>query len=77
MEHTGTGALREPRPDFGIRADGSLEAGISPTALASRPVQRIPHAYDAQRFGSQQALAERLRRMQADGDRLVDLILRL
>ena len=77
MEQAGAGAWGEPRPDFGIRGDGKVEGRISSTALPARPVQRSPHAYDSQRFGSQQALAERLRRMNADGDRLLDLILRL
>ena len=73
-ETAGAGVWREPRPDFGIRRGGNVEVRTSPTVLPSRPVQRSPHAYDVQRFGSQQELAERLRGMNADSARLVDLI---
>ncbi len=76
-EPAGSGKWREPRPDFGMRGEGKVEARMSPTTPPSRSVQRSPHAYDVQQFGPQQALAERLRRMNADGPRLVDLIRRL
>ena len=66
------------RPDFGIPRHDDIAAEAPPTALPSRtPVRRSAHAYDVQRFGSQQELVERLRHMSADGDRLMDLIQRL
>jgi flagellar biosynthesis protein FlhG len=65
-------AWPEPRPDFGLAGREELL-----DAPESRPVRRSPHGYDRQRYGSQQDLAERLRRMREEGGSLMELIGRL
>jgi len=65
-------AWPEPRPDFGLAGREELL-----DALESQPVRRSPHGYDRQRYGSQQDLAERLRRMREEGGSLMELIGRL
>jgi flagellar biosynthesis protein FlhG len=65
-------AWPEPRPDFGLAGREELL-----DAPESQPVRRSPHGYDRQRYGSQQDLAERLRRMREEGGSLMELIGRL
>lgn len=70
-------ASPEPRPDFGLSGREGTGREAPPDAPESRPVPRSPHGYDRQRYGSQQDLAERLRRLREEGGSLMELIGRL
>lgn len=70
-------AWSEPRPDFGRAGSEDIGGEESPDAPEPRPVRRRPHGYDRQRYGSQQELAERLRRTREEGGSLMELIGRL
>jgi len=70
-------ASPEPRPDFGLAGREGSGRREPPDAPEPRPVPRSPHGYDRQRFGSQQDLAERLRRMREEGGSLMEWIGRL
>jgi hypothetical protein len=70
-------AWSEPRPDFGLAGREGIGREKPLDAPEPRPVRRNPHGYDRQRYGSQQDLAERLRRMREEGGSLMELIGRL
>ena len=70
-------AWPEPRPDFGLAGREGAGREGSLDAPESRPERQSPHGYDRQRYGSQQELAERLRRMREEGGSLMELIGRL
>lgn len=71
----GVAVSDERGPDFGSGA--ARAAAARPASGPARALARIPHAYDPERFGSQQELARKLREMGADGSSLTDLLGRL
>lgn len=70
-------ARPEPRPDFGLAGREGIGRGAPLDVPESRPIRQSTHGYDRQRYGSQQDLAERLRRMREEGGSLMELIGRL
>ena len=58
----------DSKPDFGPPASPPTgEMNANPDRAASPPPPRLNHAYDANRFGSQEELLNRLRRTRHDG----------
>ena len=70
-------AWPELRPDFGLAGREGIGRDEPVDAPEPQPVRWSPHGYDQQRYGSQQDLAERLRRMREEGGSLMELIARL
>ncbi|HSM28779.1 MAG TPA: MinD/ParA family protein [Thioalkalivibrio sp.] len=60
--------LAESKPDFGPPArPPTWETNAAPGRAASSPRTKLSHAYDANRFGSQEELLNRLRRTRHEG----------
>lgn len=76
----GVGAIRtgESKPDFGLPTQPSMrETNATPDRAASPPLPKLSHAYDANRFGSQEELLNQLRHTRHDGVDLWGVLQRL
>jgi hypothetical protein len=73
-----TARTGESKPDFGLHAGSlMLEANTTAHPMASTPAPKLSHAYDPNRFGSQEELLNRLRQTRHNGVSLWGLLQQL